>query len=130
MTTAALIAEHEKTMSNVALKSALKTHLDSVTQVAPADFDAVVNSLDCGPRFEAIIGQGYWLDIFTYSNANTLLFALEVGELVEPTWLEDDLARKEDVYAKSVFTSFESAIAQVPALAMIIRAHVDGFDDV
>ena len=78
-------------------------------------------SLDCSPRFEAIVGQGYILDIWVYSNAEHVVYGCDVMLNQEADsnsnerhmcWLEDGTARKGEVIEKyhDAFFTMEEAL--------------------
>lgn len=78
---------------------------------------------NCSPRFEAILNQGHFVDLWLYDEGadKTPAWLVSVGELKEHAWLEDDGHSKKNVIVSAMFDDFESAMQGVLRVSLAAR---------
>lgn len=84
---------------------------------------ADIDDCDCGPRFETILNQRFYLGIWCYSDAEKTVFSLEIRSIDETsnTWLEDGIKLEPDSEIR-IYPSFDEAFAN---LSKIVLANAD-----
>lgn len=82
-----------------------------------------IDDCDCGPRFETILNQRFYLGIWCYSDTEKTVFSLEIRSIEETsnTWLEDGIKLEPDSEIR-IYSRFDEAFAN---LGKIVTAIAD-----
>lgn len=80
-----------------------------------------IDDCDCGPRFETLLNQRFYLSIWCYSSNSGLYFSLEIRTIADDsdTWLEDGPSLAPDSEIR-LYATFDKAFENMSKIVRLI----------
>lgn len=80
-----------------------------------------IDDCDCGPRFETLLNQRFYLGIWCYSDTDNSYFSLEIRTIADDsdTWLEDGPSLAPDSEIR-LYATFDKAFANMGKIVHLL----------